>query len=395
MTRSAKALAKELRSFGSEAEFINADVRKEDDVRALVDKTVARFGRLDVAVNNAGTEGQVGPITDQTAESYAATFDTNVLGVILSMKHEVHVMQGQGSGSIINVSSTYGHEGAAGASVYVGSKHAVEGITKSVALEIAKSGIRVNGVAPGPTDTGMLTRFTGTPENKAALVTGVPMGRLGLSEELANAIVFIASDEASFITGHDTYGRRRQDCRLKAFPFALHRPGLRKGVDYSDRHAINAQYISSGGRSPMAIVVKKHSISFELAQKMVDAALAKAKELGVTENVAIVDDGGNLKAFSRMDGAPILSIQMAQNKAYTALFGVSTQEFFNFIQGDPSLLAGIPTLSRVAAWGGGFPIKVNGEVVGAIGLSGAPAVQNDVDCAKAALALVPDAIPEK
>jgi NAD(P)-dependent dehydrogenase (short-subunit alcohol dehydrogenase family) len=197
-----KLLAKELLSFGSEAEFINADVRKEDDVRALVDKTVARFGRLDVAVNNAGTEGQVGPITDQTAESYAATFDTNVLGVILSMKHEVRVMKGQGSGTIINISSTYGHEGAAGASIYVGSKHAVEGITKSVALEMAESGIRVNGVAPGPTDTGMLTRFTGTPENKAALVRGVPMGRLGLSEELANAIVFIASDEASYITGH-------------------------------------------------------------------------------------------------------------------------------------------------------------------------------------------------
>src|SRR6185436_11702119 len=197
-----KALVEELRSFGSEAEFINADVRKEDEVRALVDQTVARFGRLDVAVNNAATEGRVGPITDQTADSYAATFDTNVLGVILSMKHEVRVMQGQGSGSIINISSTYGHEGAAGASVYVGSKHAVEGITKAVALETAKSGIRVNAVAPGPTDTGMLTRFTGTPENKAALVTTVPMGRLGLSEELANAIVFIASDEASFITGH-------------------------------------------------------------------------------------------------------------------------------------------------------------------------------------------------
>src|ERR1700687_5139475 len=154
------ALVKELSNFGSEAEFINADVRKEGDVRALVDKTVARFGRLDVAVNNAGTEGRVGPITDQTAESYAATFDTNVLGVILSMKHEGRVMKGQGSGSIINISSTYGHEGAAGASVYVGSKHAIEGITKSVALETVKSGIRVNGVAPGPTDTGMLTRFT-------------------------------------------------------------------------------------------------------------------------------------------------------------------------------------------------------------------------------------------
>src|SRR5260221_10656026 len=122
------------------------------------------------------------------------------------------------------------------------------------------------------------------------------------------------------------------------------------------------QYASSGGRCPMANVVKKHSIASELAQKMVDAAVAKARELGVCENVAILDDGGNLKAFSRMDGAPILCIEMAQNKAYTALIGVSTQEFFDFIQGDPSLLAGIPTLARVAAWGGGFPIKVNGEI---------------------------------
>src|SRR5439155_5910074 len=142
-------------------------------------------------------------------------------------------------------------------------------------------------------------------------------------------------------------------------------------------------------------VVKKHSISCELAQKMVNAAVAKASELGVRENVAILDDGGNLKAFSRMDGAPLLSIEIAQNKAYTALFGVSTQEFFDFIQSDPSLLAGIPTLARVAAWGGGFPIKVNGEVVGAIGLSGAPTVQNDIDCAKAALELVSDAVPDK
>jgi len=143
----------------------------------------------------------------------------------------------------------------------------------------------------------------------------------------------------------------------------------------------------------MAAVIKKHSISSELAQKMVDEAVAKAKELGVAENVTILDDGGNLKAFRRMDGAPILCIEMAQNKAYTALLGVSTQDFFNFIQGDPSLLAGIPTLARVAAWGGGFPIKVNGEVVGAIGLSAAPQVENDVDCTRAALALVPDAAP--
>jgi uncharacterized protein GlcG (DUF336 family) len=141
----------------------------------------------------------------------------------------------------------------------------------------------------------------------------------------------------------------------------------------------------------MANVIKKHRISFELAQKMVNEAVMKARQLGVTENVAILDDGGNLMAFGRMDGAPIPTIEIAQNKAYTALFGVSTQDFFNFIQGDPSLLAGIPTLSRVAAWGGGFPIKVNGEVVGAIGVSGAPTVQNDVDCARAALALAADA----
>jgi len=199
-----KALVTELRALGSEAEFINADVRKEDDVRAraMVDKTVARFGRIDVAVNNAATEGQVGPITDQTAESFAATFETNVLGVVLSMKHEVRVMQAQKSGSIINISSTYGHRGAAFASIYVGAKHAVEGITKSVALELAKSGIRVNAIGPGPTDTGMLTRFTGTAENKAALATQVPLGRLGLSEEVADGIVFLGSDEAKFITGH-------------------------------------------------------------------------------------------------------------------------------------------------------------------------------------------------
>jgi NAD(P)-dependent dehydrogenase (short-subunit alcohol dehydrogenase family) len=196
------ALVKELRALGSEAEFVNADVRQEDDVRNMVDETVARFGRLDVAVNNAATEGAVGPITEQTAESVAATFETNVLGVVLSMKHEVRAMQAQGSGSIINISSTYGHKGGAFASIYAGSKHAVEGITKSVALEVAKSGIRVNAVAPGPTDTGMLTRFTGTAENKAALASGVPFGRVGVAEEVADGIVFIASDAARFITGH-------------------------------------------------------------------------------------------------------------------------------------------------------------------------------------------------
>jgi NAD(P)-dependent dehydrogenase (short-subunit alcohol dehydrogenase family) len=196
-----KALAEELRGFGSEAEFINADVRKEDDVRALVDRTIERFGRLDVAVNNAGTEGRPGPITDQTAESYAATFDTNVLGTLLSMKHELRVMQAQGSGSIINISSTYGHEGGAGASVYVASKHAVEGMTKSASLEAASSGVRVNAVAPGPIETGMLDRFTGTSERKAALLKTVPLGRVGDPADIARAAVFLASEDASFITG--------------------------------------------------------------------------------------------------------------------------------------------------------------------------------------------------
>jgi NAD(P)-dependent dehydrogenase (short-subunit alcohol dehydrogenase family) len=197
-----KALAEELRSLGAQAEFVNADVRNEEDVQALVDATVDRFGRVDVAVNNAGTEGHVGPITDQTAQTYSATFDTNVLGLILSMKHEVRVMRQQGGGSIVNISSTYGHEGAAGAAVYVGSKHAVEGITKSVALEVAGSGIRVNAVAPGPVETAMLSRFTGTSENKAALAAQIPQRRVGLPDEIAAAIVFVGSGEASFITGH-------------------------------------------------------------------------------------------------------------------------------------------------------------------------------------------------
>src|SRR6202047_3052225 len=167
-----QALAAELRKLGAEAEFVQADVRHEDDVRSLVDQTVKRFGRLDVAVNNAGTEGKPGPVTQQTAESYAATFDTNVLGTLLSMKHELRVMLAQGSGSIVNVSSTYGHTGAAGASIYVASNHAVEGLTKSAALEVAGFGVRVNAVAPGPIDTGMLDRFTGTDERKSGLIAG-------------------------------------------------------------------------------------------------------------------------------------------------------------------------------------------------------------------------------
>jgi NAD(P)-dependent dehydrogenase (short-subunit alcohol dehydrogenase family) len=194
------ALANELRALGADVEFMRADVRREEDVRSL-DKTVARFGRLDVAVNNAGTEGKPSPVTEQTSDSYAAMFDTNVLGTLLSLKHEMRVMQPQGSGTIVNISSTMGERGAANLSLYSASKHAVEGLTKSSALEGAPFGVRVNAVAPGPTETGMLDRLTGTPDKKAAFFDAVPLKRGAMPEEIADAIVFLASSKASFITG--------------------------------------------------------------------------------------------------------------------------------------------------------------------------------------------------
>jgi NAD(P)-dependent dehydrogenase (short-subunit alcohol dehydrogenase family) len=140
-------------------------------------------------------------VTEQSAESYNATFETNVLGTLLSMKHELRIMQAQGRGSIVNISSTFGKRGGAGASVYSASKHAVEGLTQSAALEAAASGVRVNAVAPGPIDTDMLSRFTETADRKASLVAGVPLKRAGRPEEIAQTIVFLASDKAPFITG--------------------------------------------------------------------------------------------------------------------------------------------------------------------------------------------------
>ncbi len=198
---SSHALAEELRALGAKADYIGADVRHEADVRALVDETVKLHGRLDVAVNNAGGEGRPGPITDQTPESYAATFDTNVLGVVLSLKHEFRVMREQGGGSIINLSSILGHRAVPGASIYVASKHAVEGLTKAAALEGARFGVRVNAVAPGPVETAMLDRFTGGGAGKAGLIAGVPLKRAGRPEEIAETIVFLASDRAPFLTG--------------------------------------------------------------------------------------------------------------------------------------------------------------------------------------------------
>jgi NAD(P)-dependent dehydrogenase (short-subunit alcohol dehydrogenase family) len=195
------ALVAELRALGGEAEFIRADVRHEDDVRGLVDGTVARFGRLDIAVNNAGTEGTPGPLTDQTPESYAAVFDTNVLGVLLSLKHELRVMQAQGSGSIVNVSSVVGKRGFANVALYSASKFAVEGLTRSAALEAVGYGVRVNAVAPGPIQTPMIDRFTGDEASKAQFAATVPIKRLGEAEEIAQTIVFLAGDKAKFLVG--------------------------------------------------------------------------------------------------------------------------------------------------------------------------------------------------
>lgn len=196
------ALAAELRSMGVQAEFLRADVRFEADVRHLVDQTVARFGRIDVAVNNAGTEGQLMPVVDQSTENYEATFATNVLGTLLSVKHEMRVMLAQGSGAIVNLSSVAGKIGIAGASVYVASKHAVEGLTKSAALEGAASGVRVNAVAPGPVATDMLDRFVGGSEDaKAGFLASIPAKRAADVDEIAQTILFLASDKARYLTG--------------------------------------------------------------------------------------------------------------------------------------------------------------------------------------------------
>ena len=194
-------LAAELQQLGTEAIFIWADVRHDNDVQALIEDTINNFGRLDIAVNNAGTEGLRGYIVDQTEETYKATFDTNVLGTLLSMKHELRVMLAQGSGSIVNISSTFGTRAAAGASMYVASKHAVEGMTKAAALEGALSGVRVNAVAPGPTETGMLGRFAGNNDAMQGFANGVPMKRLGRPEEVAQAIVFLGSSKSPFLSG--------------------------------------------------------------------------------------------------------------------------------------------------------------------------------------------------
>jgi NAD(P)-dependent dehydrogenase (short-subunit alcohol dehydrogenase family) len=195
-------LARELALHGAEAKFVLADVTDERQLEKLVAEAARAFGRLDVAVNNAGVEGIPGPITEVTSDNYQAVFDANVKGVLFSMKHELPLMLKQGSGSIINISSIVGHVGMAGASIYTASKHAVEGLTRAAAVEVAAAGVRVNAVAPGPIETAMLNRFTGhSAEMKSGLIGMMPAKRSGTVDEIAAAIVYLASPAAAYVTG--------------------------------------------------------------------------------------------------------------------------------------------------------------------------------------------------
>ena len=197
-----QAIVAEIKAAGGEATFVKADVAVEADVAALVAKTVAAYGRIDIAFNNAGVE-LTGPIVDATEPDYRRVFDINVWGVLVSMKHEIPVMLKQGGGVIINTSSVAGHVGMSGAGVYVASKHAVEGLTKTAALEYATQGIRVNAVAPAAIETDMITRFTGGGSEEALnyMHSMHPVGRMGRTEEIAHPVLFLASDAASFIIG--------------------------------------------------------------------------------------------------------------------------------------------------------------------------------------------------
>ena len=196
-----KKLEDALLSMGAEALFVQTDISDEAQVTQLIDTCVARFGRIDIAVNSAGLEGQRGSIMAQTVESYTAAFNANALGTFLCLKHEMRVMSAQKAGSIVNLSSTMGSRGNPMAPMYVASKHAIEGLTKSVALEACQYNVRVNAVAPGPIATEMLDRIAGGAQNVAAVATTIPAGRVGQPDEVADAIMFMASSRASYITG--------------------------------------------------------------------------------------------------------------------------------------------------------------------------------------------------
>lgn len=196
------AVVEEIKKAGGTAHFVQADVAKEDDVKRLVNETVAKFGRLDIAFNNAGVEW-AGSITDSTEADYRRVFDINVWGVLASMKHEIPAMLKTGGGAIINTTSILGHVATPGAGIYNATKFAVEGLTKTAALEYATKGIRVNAVAPAATQTDMIDRFVGEGETeyRKALVAKHPIGRLAQPEEMAGAVLYLASDAARYTTG--------------------------------------------------------------------------------------------------------------------------------------------------------------------------------------------------
>ena len=189
----------EIRNLGGEAAFVRADVAKDADIQAMVQFTVDKFGKLDVAFNNAGVEW-TGPLDQATEAEYRRIFDINVWGVLNSMRHEIPAMLKNGGGAIVNTSSVAGHVGLAQVSVYIASKHAVEGLTKSVALEFAKQNIRVNAVAPGIIATEMFDRFAGD-ELRDQIISTVPVARVGAAAEIAAAVLYLASDTAKFTTG--------------------------------------------------------------------------------------------------------------------------------------------------------------------------------------------------
>jgi len=193
---------KQVQAAGGEGLFVRTDVAREAEMAALVQKTLEKFGRLDIAFNNAGIES-LGPVTEANEAEYRRVFDINVWGVLAAIKHEAPAMLKTGGGSIINTSSVAGHVGMAGASIYVASKFAVEGITKTAALELAKQGIRVNSVAPAAIATDMIDRFVGKEGQTRDYLTGLhPIGRLGQPREIADAVVWLASEQSSFVTGH-------------------------------------------------------------------------------------------------------------------------------------------------------------------------------------------------
>lgn len=197
-----KEVVEAILATGGEALFVKTDVAKNADVKRLVEKTVERFGRLDVAFNNAGVEGNWIPISEQSEEDWDYTMDINVKGVWLSLKFEIQQMQKQGTGgAIVNMSSVAGYIGAAGAATYCASKHAVMGLTKSAALETARNGIRVNSICPGIIETPMGDRLFGAPQVTKWALTFYPLGRFGKPMEVAEAVLFLCSDNSSFMTG--------------------------------------------------------------------------------------------------------------------------------------------------------------------------------------------------